>query len=527
MPTPPTPPPTIEWPFSPLLRPYPRPGPLQPVGPRLATAAYSPPQPDQQTERQHAVPARFRTAVFGSVARQRARQRRNLGPAAAPPPDPANPYSYSVTAGPLSSIFATIGDLIDLGVPDGTLAKDDLSWRRWERFCLIAGTSPWRMDRAAHSGADPVGFDREARLLCAFLIWCYDDIQPRSKADPAPKPESAYAMVCGVRRVHRRQNVTMVSCSQLSAVLKGITQAFILEHGKDALLPLRRQPLGPDLLRLLLSVKPGVSLGSRVLDWSSPLFLCLGCMLALAGGTGFRKAEVALPANTPLDDRRLLRASVLWLIDGELHSDPSLELLLRMVPGRDFAIIKPPRSKADQDGTKFGALPIYLPFDPSDSANAAVWLLRLETRFPCRGTLRLSRPLFFEEAVSFRPMSHSTVDLYLKHLLRRIMPEADACKYSFHSLRVGFACALLAAGCPPATIQALARWSSAESLKIYARLNPADYASWISKAMTQRTDSTSTRHLPPLIDEYDIIATFPGSESIFARAEAGARRSGS
>ena len=114
--------------------------------------------------------------MFGSVARQRARQRRNLGPAAAPPPDPASPYSYSVTAGPLSSIFATIGDLIDLGVPDGTLAKDDLSWRRWERFCLIAGTSPWRMDRAAHSGADSVGFDREARLLCAFLIWCYDDI---------------------------------------------------------------------------------------------------------------------------------------------------------------------------------------------------------------------------------------------------------------------------------------------------------------------------------------------------------------
>jgi hypothetical protein len=39
-------------------------------------------------------------------------------------------------------------------------------------------------------------------------------------------------------------------------------------------------------------------------------------MLALAGGTGFWKAEVALPANTPLDDYHLLRASVLWLIDG-------------------------------------------------------------------------------------------------------------------------------------------------------------------------------------------------------------------
>ena len=117
-------------------------------------------------------------------------------------------------------------------------------------------------------------------------------------------------------------------------------------------------------------------------------------MLALAGGTSFRKAEIALPANTPLDDRRLLRASVLWLIDGELHSDPSLELMFSIVPGRDFAIIKPPRSKADQNGTKFGALPIYLPFDPPDSTNAAVWLQHLETRFPCRGTLALVPPPF-------------------------------------------------------------------------------------------------------------------------------------
>jgi hypothetical protein len=257
----------------------------------------------------------------------------------------------------------------------------------------------------------------------------------------------------------------MVSCSQLRAVFKGFTRAFILEHGKGALLPLRRQPLGPDLLRLLLSVKPGVSLGSRVLDWPSPLFLCHNCMLALAGGTGFQKAEAALPANAPLDDRRLLRASVLWLIDGELHTGPSLELLLSMVPGRDFSIIKPTRSKADQDGTKFGALPIYLPFDPPDSINAAAWLQRLETRFPCRGTLRLSRPFFFEEAVFFRPMPHTTVHIYLKHLLRRIMSKADARKYSFQSLSFGSCLrpsrCRLPSGDHPSPRPLELRWSSA------------------------------------------------------------------
>ena len=101
------------------------------------------------------------------------------------------------------------------------------------------------------------------------------------------------------------------------------------------------------------------------------------------------------------------------------------------------------------------------------------------------------------------------------------MPEADAAKYSFHSFRVGFACALLAAGCPPATIQALARWSSAESLAVYARLNPADYAGWVSKALLQRTDSVTTRRLPPLplIGDFGIVASFATAERTFERIE--------
>ena len=51
------------------------------------------------------------------------------------------------------------------------------------------------------------------------------------------------------------------------------------------------------------------------------------------------------------------------------------------------------------------------------------------------------------------------------------------------------------------TLQALARWRSSESLAIYARLNPSDYVAWTSKALNQRTDSTTTRRLPCAIDD--------------------------
>jgi integrase len=314
-------------------------------------------------------------------------------------------------------------------------------------------------------------------------------------------------MVAGVRRIHKRHHINMVSSGQLSAVLRGITAAHIRENGSESLLPHRKEPIGPPLLRSILSTPNGTRLGSTVVDWSSPLFLCLGAMFALGGGTGFRKSEVSLPDGSTFDDRRLRRSSLLWLINGSLHASPSPALLSSMVPLRDMAVIKPPRSKADRDGTKFGSHPIYQLFDPSDCANAATWLRRIELSFPCSGTSRLHTPLFFSNARDFSPIVHSAVDRLLHLLLCRLLPEPAASRHSFHSFRIGFACALLAAGCSYDMIQALARWSSAESVTIYARLNPSDYTSWVAKALSQQTSSTSTANFP-VIDAHDAVAAF-------------------
>jgi len=101
-------------------------------------------------------------------------------------------------------------------------------------------------------------------------------------------------------------------------------------------------------------------------------------------------------------------------------------------------------------------------------------------------------------------MYHSTVDTYLKRLLNLHLGEA-AGNYSFHSFRIGFACALLAAGCDVYTIQALARWRSTESIRIYARMNPEVYSDWITKSLLQRASSTSTANLP-VIDRSEALA---------------------
>ena len=144
--------------------------------------------------------------------------------------------------------------------------------------------------------------------------------------------------------------------------MKGLTAAHIKEHGSESLLPDRKDPIGPDLCRQLLTTDlqalAGTTLSTKRRSWDDPLFLSLGAMIALSESTGFRKSEVALPNGEEFDDRRLRRASLLWEIDGRLHADPSVAQLRAMVPGRDKAVLKPPRSKGDQDGTIWGAHPI-------------------------------------------------------------------------------------------------------------------------------------------------------------------------
>ena len=68
--------------------------------------------------------------------------------------------------------------------------------------------------------------------------------------------------------------------------------------------------------------------------------------------------------------------------------------------------------------------------------------------------------------------------------------------------------ALLAAHGPYGMIQALARWRSDKSVAIYARLNPNDYAGWVTKALQQKTTSRTAARLPVVIDDHDNVATY-------------------
>ena len=118
-------------------------------------------------------------------------------------------------------------------------------------------------------------------------------------------------MVAGVRRIHMRRNITMVNCTQLTVVLKGLMAEHIAEHGYESLLAHRKEPLDAQHVRDMLNTPTGTKLGRTTVDWESPLYLSLGALFTVGISTGIRKAEGATPNGCTLDQRRLRRSNLL------------------------------------------------------------------------------------------------------------------------------------------------------------------------------------------------------------------------
>ena len=103
-----------------------------------------------------------------------------------------------------------------------------------------------------------------------------------------------------------------------------------------------------------------------------------------------------------------------------------------------------------------------------------------------------------------QPLAAGQLDRMLQLILGRVVGKANASKYSWHSARIYLACSLLAAGASVAQIQALCRWQTEDSLRVYARLNPGSYDKLLTRAASADVLSVSVASLPPLSSELAI-----------------------
>jgi len=266
------------------------------------------------------------------------------------------------------------------------------------------------------------------------------------------------------------------------------------EHGYDALLPVRKEPFPPSRVPEFRRISTPSVVCGRALDWAAPFFIMIWAVICLASSAGFRKAELTVRSGASFAARSISRANLVWRFangDGTFRdvANPSAARLRALRAG-DYALVRPPPSKTDQWGTVFGNQFVFLPFDASDPANAAAALRDYELAFPLGGRPRSSVPLFSMDPASLdEPLRASTMDAVMTALFRLIMGASRAACFSFHSFRIGVACALLAAGYSHAAIQAHCRWKTDASIQIYARQNAEMFGERVLTASSQEVSS--------------------------------------
>ena len=195
---------------------------------------------------------------------------------------------------------------------------------------------------------------------------------------------------------------------------------------------------------------------------------------------------------------------MIWRIGGTLVVSPT-RLQLANLTEADCAVLVPPPSKTDKFGVIWGDKPIYLPVRFNETMCAALSLRDLELTFPCRGTQRLTIPLFqFEEGIAFTYHQFETILHDLKDLALPV--SVDPSLFTYHNFRIYLCTSLGAAKVPSADIQAILRWQSPASLIIYNRMQPEDYVSLIDKANSAVITSYSTANFP-MIDSDDLSMT--------------------
>jgi len=351
--------------------------------------------------------------------------------------------------------------------------------------------------------------DRETLLQREFLVYCASIIVPRSPGDDAAKPQSSMNMLLGVRRVLRNHlKIPMVIFPGVEHALEAMVKRYIGEHGADALLPDRKEPLDGHLLERFLDLPDGLPLGSSSLARETILGKSFDALLLTGFAGAFRKAELCLPDGAKLDERRLLRSSVSWCIGGSLIARPTAAQLDNLQPG-DSCVLKVPLAKNDPFGLHFRSLPIYLPVS-HDRTNAATAIARLIRAVPVEPEKLSSTALFCTDAAG-TPLRHAQANRMFHAMAAAALGDEISKRYSLHSLRIGAATALLAAGASGELIQAMCRWRSPKSVKIYARLGRSDYSEWLLRAARVQTDAVTARNIPR-IDHDSTVARLTASE---------------
>ena len=380
-------------------------------------------------------------------------------------------------------------ELSEFGAAVGTLDKDDRAYVFWERFSQQYGWDPVITPEFARSFPHEI-----SQRLSIFQAWVYPQL--KGLKQPDAKPRSVFnGYVLAIRRIFEREHVPMPKAKTIETSLKGLLRAFKDIYGHEALMPGRKQPFTPAMWARVEGLSEGHSLRGRP-AWSPATRLRDRNLLRLGRvlwRTGHRLGEIVWHPSGGV--HYLTRSCVsISKADGRKIPYPTAADWHSLSPG-DSILLGPCTSKSDQFGEEHCPFPSILPYDGSDSSAAAA-VRDIELEQPCAPDKRRFTPLFCDD--SMQPFTYAMLHRDLRQLLAALFGESFSGAFSWHSVRIGLACALHAADCPDPVIQLICRWASPDSLKVYRQMGIEKNIFWVNRAQSTTFDATRVNNLPAL-----------------------------
>ena len=381
----------------------------------------------------------------------------------------------------LLSTADSVEAYLEFGVNHSTAKKDERAWEMWEVVCGMLGTSPMRTAQDAR-----VRPERNAHLLAVLMFHAVSVCKPRVAGRRWIKPNSALAYPLAIIRIFSRWSIPMPGYKMLKAAAAGLARDYVRYHGPHTLSPVRAEPMKFSMVRAMCAIPTDGRTIARFAwaDTCHEVFVFRRLIRVLMV-SGLRLGEIV--GNGSGEVTYVTFDCVAWRINGILVKNPTAAQLNSMVPGRDAALVSPPRAKPDPWGEIHCPFPMVFTFDDRDPINAAAAIRDIELRYGLACARRDLTPLFATS--EGKTYTHHYLHQLLRDVLAYLYDARIASVYSFHSFRSGLATALHAAGVEDSMIMLICRWMCPESLHAYRRMGTAEHERLIAQASTVRVDS--------------------------------------
>ena len=380
----------------------------------------------------------------------------------------------------------------DAGIPHGSVKADEWGFKWVKKFCEKTGNL-WMRPRAVVSAVDVLC---EVWFTILAIVWITQMIAPSARRAQAGytqgMPTSALLAIYGHQRVMRDCGRFTPDLAQTRAVLKGLCARFKLRWGDDAFVPQRMQPFSRDHLVAIVAALVSVT---TLPAWTSVLRWAVLTAFCYAISTGARKDEWTASFA---GDTFVRRSNFTW-VDPKGDDLPSTPQTVASRVNGNLLRGRSAPSKCDRLNISWGGRDMWFRYDDTNPLNFAWRWRQWEEAHPCPPGERTRWPAFSPTGDA-TPFTGGRAESCLNVLLAAVMTVAEAAKRSWHSARITLATRLFARRGSGAdrsiardeiegVIQSLVRWKTLEAMRIYARMEPETYASYVDMATDLGQDS--------------------------------------